>query len=1033
MRLSIHSKILLLFASFLSLLVITGTGAFYHALRLVLVENTRAELVATGAEKEAALYNWFAERERDVNLLAGSVDVRWVLADLSSLNQAQIEAGRTLLQSEFYERIETSARETAYLLLEIPTGKPLASNIDSLAGIDWTRQSVFFNGRAATYLQTPTRLTPASPPVLMIAAPVIPQGAQQPGGVLVAIFDVGILEEILAQRGNLRESGESFLVNSAGQYVTLPQLDRQTIETLVSTDPSQAVGQCLLGKSGFDASIDYRGVLTLKAYRWLPAYGLCLVTKVDEAEALRPVTQLLPQIVAGAFLILILGMAVAGVLARTITRPVLALTHGAGLLSAGRRDVRLDVHTTDELGRLAEAFNSMTTALATQDQQLRDYAAQLEQRVAARTAELHASEALGRAVMENSPVGIAVRDGKGNLVFWNLAWLSIYGTSQAELALFHEQLATSARARLILRGELEQDVQHIQRENGLLFIPEMEIEIPNLGITRWISEYSYAIPNAQGKIDRVVSLTEDITERKQRQQEMEKLLEFSAAVRAAETRHALEDTVLEHLRLHLGLENVGIILRDPADFEIIRGRGCGLWYAWDEQIYQPAHLGIAGEVLRTGQMYSTHDIYNDPRLYGNNLGDVSALSLMPLVVHEVTTGALVIGGKAPFNESQLRLFRAMGDLVANAFYRLSLSELTERRLQWLTAIRAIDQSIMGSIDLRITFNVLLDRIVSQLALDAAGILLLRQNSRLEYAAWRGFREIKPGQVSLRLGEPQAGRAALDQRTIVIEDCRVANWESDVMTREGLVGYCAVPLIAKGQVKGVLEVFSKTPLRVDAEWIEFLESLAGLAAISIGNAALIETIQRTNTELTVAYDSTLMGWSQTVELRDQYKQGQARRMADMTLDLARMLGIDEKELAHIYRGVLLHDIGSMAIPDTILHKNGPLSPEERALLETHTEHAYRTIQSVEYLRPALDIPYAHHERWDGSGYPRGLKGEQIPLAARIFAVVEVWDALTHNRPHRLAMPGEDALDYIRTQAGKQFDPGVVEAFLRLLGK
>lgn len=1033
MRFTINQKILLLFSFFMLLLVVAGSGAFYHGLRSVLIDNVRAELISTATEKEAALTDWFTERTRDVERLAASEDVRRAVSDLTSGDPARQPLGRALLLSEFDERVIDQGDSASYILLDYTSARVIVSTRLDLTGVEWARQAAYFNGRSGAYLQTPVRFDPSMPPELMIAAPVS-LGQGQPAAVMVVLFPTTVLEDIISRRGALRQSDESVLINSASQYVALPRLGEGKVQPLVDADSSPAVRACLAGKSGFEYSRDYRGVNTFKAYRWMPNYGLCLVSKVDETEALDPITHLVPVILIGAAVMHAAGVMVAGFLARTITRPVLALTEGAEHLAAGQRNVRLAVNTGDELERLAEAFNSMSAALGGQEAQLRGYAAQLESMVATRTAELHASEALGRAVMENSPVGISVRNSAGDLVFWNQAWLSIHGISETELRELQGQSKITSRARQILRGELDTDVDYIQREGGLLFIPEMPIEIPGLATPRWISEYAYAIPNLQGKIDRVVALTEDITERKQHQQEMEKLLAFSAAVRAAETRRELEDTVMAQVCQLIGVENAGIILRDPADFDVIRGRGCGAWVNWSEKVNQPADTGIAGEVLRTGQMYVTDNVYDDPRLVGNNLGDITALSLAPLVVHDAVTGAMVIGSKSPFSESQLRLFRAMSDLAANAFYRLSLSELTERRLQWLTAIRAIDQSIMGSIDLRITFNVLLDRTVSQLSLDAAGILLLRQSNRLEYAAWRGFRVVNPTQVSVRLGDLQAGRAALDQRTILVADHQeTSSWKSDVMEREGLRGYCAVPLVTKGQVKGVLEVFSKSPLNVDSEWIEFLESLAGLAAISIENATLIETIQRTNTELAVAYDSTLMGWSQTVEMRERHKQGHVRRMADLTLDMARILGVDERDLPHIYRGVLLHDIGTLAIPEEILHKDGPLTSEERTLLETHTEHAYRTIQSVEYLRPALDIPYAHHEKWDGSGYPRGLKGEQIPLAARIFAVVEVWDALTHDRPHRKALTEAQALAYIREQSGRHFDPRVVEAFLRLVGK
>lgn len=1036
-RLTIFQKLFLFFAAFTLLITVVGVSAFYQAMRLVLVENIRAELNATATEKEAALLDWFAARTREVAHLANAADVRQALLYLTSSSANLAPIGRTRLMEKFEERILSSGEHATLLMLDYDTGAVLFAGgdfADFTYKVDWTHQAAFFNGRLGVFAQTPYRFEGTDVPVVMISAPVSLPDASRQAGVLVVLYQVHTLDDVLARRSALRQTDDSYLVNSAYQYVTRPRLDDGQILVLESTDTSTSVTRCLAGQSGFDYSTDYRGVPTFKSYLWVPSYGLCLVAKVDADEVLQPINALIPDIVWSGVFFFVIGLTALSGLARAITRPVLALTDGAERLAAGYRDVHLDIKTGDELSRLADAFNSMAVSLAAQERQLRDYAAQLENMVATRTAELRASEALGHAVMENSPVGITVRNRAGDLIYWNSAWLSIYGVTEADLKDLQSQLETSSWARLVLRSELDKDVNYVQDEDGLLFIPEMPIEIPRLKITRWVSEYFYAIPNAQGKVDRVVTLVEDITERKQRQQEIENLLAFSAAVRMAESRQELEAIVLQQLCQHIGVENAGIVLRTPANFEVINGIGCGVWSNWRNQINQSASVGILGEVLRSRQMYTTDNVYNDPRRYGDNLGDVQALSMAPLIVNDLALGAMVIGAKAPFSDSQLRLFRAMADLVSNAFYRLSLSELTERRLQWLTAIRSIDQAIMSSMDLRITFNILLDRTLSQLSLDAAAILLLRQNSRLEYAAWRGLSAVNLASMSVRLGDLQAGRAALDQHTIIIPDYNTAEgWTSEVMTREQFRGYCAVPLITKGQVKGVLEVFSKSPLSVDMEWIEFLESLAGLAAISIENATLVETIQRTNTELSVAYDSTLLGWAQTVELRERYKQGRTRRMADQTLDLARMLGVEERDLPHIYRGVLLHDIGMLSIPETILLKAGRLTVQERALIEKHPEYANQIIKSIEYLRPALDIPYAHHEKWDGSGYPRGLKGENIPLPARLFAVIDVWDALTHHRPYRNAFSETDALAYLREQSGRHFDPKVVEAFLRLLGK
>lgn len=183
------------------------------------------------------------------------------------------------------------------------------------------------------------------------------------------------------------------------------------------------------------------------------------------------------------------------------------------------------------------------------------------------------------------------------------------------------------------------------------------------------------------------------------------------------------------------------------------------------------------------------------------------------------------------------------------------------------------------------------------------------------------------------------------------------------------------------------------------------------------------------EIKDTYDLTLMGWGKALDYRDQETQGHCQRVVTMTLDLAKQLGIPESQAAHIRRGALLHDIGKMAIPDAILLKQGRLTEEERDVMARHPIYARNLLESIPYLKPAIDIPYFHHERWDGTGYPEGLSGEAIPIAARIFALVDVWDALTTDRPYHQAWTHEKTKDYIREQAGKMFDPRVVDVFLQ----
>ena len=193
----------------------------------------------------------------------------------------------------------------------------------------------------------------------------------------------------------------------------------------------------------------------------------------------------------------------------------------------------------------------------------------------------------------------------------------------------------------------------------------------------------------------------------------------------------------------------------------------------------------------------------------------------------------------------------------------------------------------------------------------------------------------------------------------------------------------------------------------------------------------EELQRANRELAEAYDATIEGWSRVLDLRDKETEGHTQRVTEMTVRLARAFGIGEEDIVQIRRGALLHDIGKMAIPDQILQKPGPLTEAEWIEMRKHPEYAYNMLHPITYLRPALDIPYCHHERWDGGGYPRGLAGERIPLAARIFTIVDVWDALSSNRPYHKGSAGEDVLAYIRENAGKQFDPALVEKFIAIV--
>jgi HD-GYP domain-containing protein (c-di-GMP phosphodiesterase class II) len=516
-------------------------------------------------------------------------------------------------------------------------------------------------------------------------------------------------------------------------------------------------------------------------------------------------------------------------------------------------------------------------------------------------------------------------------------------------------------------------------------------------------------------------------------QRHEALYRISTALSRLRARQELCETVVREVHETLGVPYLGLFLRDSETGDRVLQAQCGFDNAPEHWRLHPGE-GLSEKALLTGELQYWPDVTREPRYVPGRLGMLSEVDI-PLKIAGSVLGVLVVedGRVDAFGAEDFAVLQAVGNQLSVALENARLFEETSQHLKQVQALHAIDMAISGSLDLRVTLNVLLDQITTQLGVDAADVLLLNPHSQaLEYAAGRGFRTAALQHTYLRLGEGHAGRAALERHIVNVPDMAGAEdgfKRSPLLHQEGFIAYYGVPLIAKGQVKGVLELFHRAPLAADPEWLEFLETLATQTAIAIDNASLFDNLQRANVELTMAYDTTLEGWSRALDLRDKETEGHTQRVTELTLRLARAMGVSEDELVHVRRGVLLHDIGKMGIPDSILLKPGPFTEEEWAIMRQHPLYAYKMLAPIVYLHSALDIPYCHHEKWDGTGYPRGLKGEEIPLAARIFAVVDVWDALRSDRPYRPAWPEEKAWEYIQEQAGKHFDPRVVEVFLR----
>ena len=399
-----------------------------------------------------------------------------------------------------------------------------------------------------------------------------------------------------------------------------------------------------------------------------------------------------------------------------------------------------------------------------------------------------------------------------------------------------------------------------------------------------------------------------------------------------------------------------------------------------------------------------------------------------------------------FNEQLERYFETRAFSPKKGQFAIVARDITERKqaeqkiqrqLQQLTALREVDSAISSTFAMSTSLEVILKTVVSLLGVSASAILLFDKSAlTLEYAAGKGFRSKAIEKTRIKLGEGITGRAALERRDVWIVNItneRSGFGREELLKGERFLAYSCMPLVIKGDLIGILEVFHPSELQADEEWVNYFRILAGQTAIAIENSQLFDGLQRSNLELSVAYDATIEGWSRAMDYRDKETEGHTERVVKMSMDLARAMKIPEHDLVHFRRGALLHDMGKLGVPDAILLNPGKFTDEEREKMRSHPQIAHDLLSGIRYLKPALDIPYCHHEHWDGSGYPRGLKGEEIPLAARIFAVVDVWDSVTSERPYRPALTRSQALEYIKNESGKHFDPQVVELFMNQMNE
>lgn len=331
-------------------------------------------------------------------------------------------------------------------------------------------------------------------------------------------------------------------------------------------------------------------------------------------------------------------------------------------------------------------------------------------------------------------------------------------------------------------------------------------------------------------------------------------------------------------------------------------------------------------------------------------------------------------------------------------------------------------------------DLVLDHAVSQLHVDAIALFVKSANGTFNFIEARGFRNRG---LETTFQNPEfdlVEQAFREERIVSIPDIRLDEKKFHLpqfFAAEDFVSYYVAPVIMGGNTRGIIEVYSRRQQAPIPTWLDLFDVISRYVGLALQNQALYDRSMKLDANNKINYSATLDAWMAAMLLRGGELESHARRVTDMTLRLAKAIGISDDQLTHIVRGAMLHDIGKLALPDNILQKTDKLSQSEWELMRMHPEFAYRLLSPIPYLKPALPIPYSHHERWDGSGYPLGFIGTQIPLHARIFSIVDVWDALRSDRPYRKAWRDVDVYQYISDQSGKHFDPQVTSAFLDLI--
>jgi PAS domain S-box-containing protein/putative nucleotidyltransferase with HDIG domain len=807
-------------------------------------------------------------------------------------------------------------------------------------------------------------------------------------GVLLGVFDPDSLSKKLAD-SSLPEGAEVYLFDTEWSplYTSVGEnqdLSKDLVEKVNPLDHGQSiVGREITIRSKDNIKRVFRFAALDVGFTVMVGVGFPEGKFITESQ----------QFVGGNIgVISILTLAILivayGGIESSLMKPLTVLTQSADALASGNLSVRTNLgHQKDEIGRLGQIFDRMAESL-------QENRANLEMESSAKLA----SQEKFFRLFEDSILGIFEITNKNRLVEANSALANMFGYSSEEEmfeivngpigSLFMDDMDNGRIIQVIQNRQPVQMEINFRKKDGTPFIGNLHM---------------WGVWNAAGEMESMEGFVEDITTSKNTQNQLTKL---SQAVEQNPIGIVITDGVGQIEYANQGMVKVfgyepGELIGQPINILV-------------PETVQPEELDILRQAMRNGSTYRGE--MKNRKKSGEPFWERYVLSPMKSAEGK-TVNTLCL----------------LEDITEQFDNKARITQQVEE----LSALRTIDLAISSNLDLLATLNIIANLAVKQLKVDAVCIHLYDARFHmLHTAVHSGFLNDLPEDVPFPAAADLSDWELVEEFSIHIPDNLIEKKASHRLSFPADDRFAAcfgLPLVAKAEVKGLFRVFLKNPMSPEQHWLDFFYNLAAQTAIAMDNYELFRNLKQSNMDLLQAYDTTIEGWSRALNYRDAETEDHSVRTTRWTIELAREMGYPTEELVHIRRGALLHDIGKVAVPDNILNKPGPLTDDEWVVMRQHPQAAHDVLAPIQFLNKSLDIPFCHHERWNGMGYPRGLKGQEIPLGARIFSVIDVYDALTSDRPYRPAWAEEKVINYLREQSGIQFDPAVVEAFLSLLEK